>query len=446
MQEIPLHGAAVKNGGLTSMKSKNLLFLLPALLVLSSCQAVPQANNLKEDILIEDTLAHDEIFGNDFIGRKIAPNKLGDDPVSHPDSDAAIGVQTKVDDKGTVSTADDLISFRFVAPVKFEEGQLAPTTAVWTRTVSKPDGSEYPMDTATYECTEAYTQLEEGAGVYTIAQFNEAQEPDTDYTHFVVYTLRNIPLETYGDYFVSAYLTLSGEGGVNQVSKAVVSTVNPATYQAAYVAADGHYYLDGTFNGTPGIIPATSVRADGNKANFNNLDLVAGDTFVIKEFYNSKLYVHSFAEMATYDGNDKIASCFEADGSGNVKVKESKGGSYDLYFNSSNRLYTAENAPYGVHNGYYIKGSMNSWAQDAAYEMYSVRDNHAVSGTIHLDANAEFKVWKAEGDVWYGWPGKAVSTDSSLFENAGGNIKCLVAGDYRIYLNNSNEVWVNPVE
>ena len=430
------------------MKRKYLLTVLPALLVLSSCQAAPKANVLKEETFIEDTLAHDEIFGNQNFGRKIAPFKLGDDPVVHPDSDASIGVQTLVDDKGTVATSDDTISIRFVAPVAFTNENMGPTNALWTRTVSSPDGQTFPKDTGTFPSAQAYTKLQNGGGAYSIDQFNT--DNSTSYTHFVVYTLQGIPLETYANYYVSAYLTLSGEGGVNQTTKAVVVTVDPSLFKAAYNPTDGYYFLEGTLNGTPGVLPATSVRTGENKANFNNVDLLAGDAFVIKEFYNTKLYVHNFASAATYSGNDKIASCLEADASGNMKVKESKGGSYDFFFNGDSHLYTAPNAPYGVHNGFYIKGTMNEWAQNAAYEMYSVRDNLAVSGTIHLNVDDEFKVWKEDGNVWYGWPtDKAVSSDPSLFESNGGNggnVKCLVAGDYKIFLNNNSEIWINPVE
>ena len=443
----------VKNGGWNSiMKRKYLLAILPALLVLSSCQAAPKANVVKEETFIEDTEAHDEIFGNDYVGRKIAPKKLGDDPVVHPDSDASIGIQSIFDNKGNENPADDTYSLRFVAPVAFGEGQITPTNAVWTRTVSKPDGTAYTnMDTGTVASVHAYTQLQNGGDFYTIAQFNT--DNSTSYTHFVVYTLRNIPA-SFANYYVSAYLVLSGEGGVNQTTKAVVTTVDTSIYKAAYVADQGNYFLEGTIGGVANSrVAATRIRNGSNKAEFEYIDFAAGDVFTINEFYNTKLYVHGATECLGYAGSEKINSCFEDDESSahKLRVKASMGGSYGLYLNvTDNKLYTEADAPYGVHNGFYINGSMTSWTKNAAYEMYNDRNNKAVSATIHLNVNDEFKVWKEEGDVWYGWPtDKAVSANTSLFESTSGNgtnVKCLVAGDYKIFLNNNSEIWINPVE
>ena len=380
------------------MKRNNLLVLLPAILILSSCQAAPKVNNqnnLKEDTFIEDSLAHDEIFGNEFVGRKIAPKKLGDDPVSHPDSDSAIGVQTLVDNKDNADPSDDTISFRFVAPVAFGEGELGNTRAVWTRTVSSPDGTSYPMDTDTYECAEAYTQLREGSGVYTIAQFNEAQEPDTNYTHFVVYTLRNIPLATYANYYISAYLTLSGEDGVNQVSKAIVSTVNPAIYQAAYSPLLGNFFITGTFGGTPNRILATSTRTsdeDANKATFEGLSLAKNDKFVINEFYNTKLYVKN---VAKFTGENNHSGYYFVDDSDEMKTNFN--GSYNLYLTKDDQIYTT--ASNVVRPLYVSLKDVSWWTGDGAWTAICVFNNStSVSAWYKMSVDGDYLVSSADID------------------------------------------------
>ena len=422
-----------ENGGWNSMKKKCLLGILPALLVLSSCQAAPRANVLKEETFIEDTLAHDEIFGNQSFGRKITPYKLGDDPVEHPDNDPAIGVQTKIE--------GEYISFRFVAAVEFTNENIGPTNAVWKRTVSKPDGQVH-MDTDTIECATAYTKLGTDGDAYTIEEFNAAQEPDTSYTHFVVYTLRGIKLANYSDYYISAYLTLSGEGGVNKTTKAIVTTVDTSIYQAAYAPTEGHYYLEGTINGTPNRVPASRVRNGSNKAEFEYVDFVAGDVFTINEFYDTKLYIHGSSECLFYEGSTKINSCFEDDETSahRIRVKTSMDGSYGLYLNNvENKLYTEDGAPYNVLGDCYIKGTMNGWVEDPDYRMMHKRGNIAVFERIAFAAGDEFKVY-GNGGNWYGWRDAL----SGNFENSGGNIKCINAGDYTVYLNESQEVWVEP--
>ena len=203
------------------MKKKFLIAIIPALLALSACQGGAQ-EKVDKNLFLEDTLAHEEIFG-DINFSDLMPKasklgqpgirKLGSDPVEHPDLDPAIGVQSKVESAG-------YISFRFVAAVEFTKENIGPTNAQWTRTVSKKDGSSYPKDTGNIECTTAYTSLSSDGDPYTIDDFNEAQDPDSTYTHFVVYTLRNVPVDS-NDYFVSAYLTLSGVGGLSLTSKAV---------------------------------------------------------------------------------------------------------------------------------------------------------------------------------------------------------------------------------
>ena len=335
------------------MKKKYLIAILPALLVLSSCQAAPKAEVLKEDNFIEDTEAHDEIFGSQSFGHKVAPYHLGSDPVEHPDNDPAIGVQTKIEGEN--------ISFRFVAAVTFTNENIGPTHATWKRTVSKPDGQVH-MDTNTIECTKAYTKLGTDGDPYTIDQFNAAQEPATSYTHFVVYTLRGINLATYGDYYISAYLTLTD--GVEQTSKAIVTTVDTSIYQAAYIHNLGDYSVAGTFNGTPNVIPATSIRGNAeakDKATFEGLSIKKDDTLVINEFYDTKMYVKN---VANFTGDDNHSGYYFADESNEMKANFD--GTYNLFLTKDDQIYTT--ASNVVSNGpLYVDVNVSWWGNDSAW-------------------------------------------------------------------------------
>ena len=188
------------------MKKKILLAVLPALLVLSACQAGPKAKD--NNLFLEDTLAHDEIFGNVALeARSLQPRRLGEDPVEHPDADNfAIGVQSQVENTG-------YISFRFVAAVRFASSELDPTQAVWSRKVSYTNGNAKKVF-GTFPSTTAYTKISNGGSAYTIDDYNSAHEltGDNQFTHFVVYTLRNVPVDS-NDYYVSTYLTLSTKEG-----------------------------------------------------------------------------------------------------------------------------------------------------------------------------------------------------------------------------------------
>lgn len=380
------------------MKKRLFLGILPALLILSACNGgVQQIED--NNIFLEDTLAHEEIFGGEETGnRDLKPYRLNDDPVTHPDSDASIGVQFFIDDKGTVDESDDMVSIRFVAAVTFNESNITPTNAVWTRTVSSPDGTTFPKDTGTYECKKAYKKLNSGGAVYTIEQFNGAQEPDTSYTHFVVYTLRNIPKVTYANYYVSAYLTLSD--GLSQTTKAIAVSVN-GNEKYTYNPFEGKFFMVGSWSDS--IIEPTTVREGENKASFENKVLSAGSSFVIKEFYNTKLEVHRYS---TKRGN--VSDYYLADGSGSFVTNYY--GEYNFY------LKYVEDSPGVGHNELYTKAKVYSrqyfvdlglvtwWTnQGAKPELYVYKNaqgsNPKVEEFIKLEQISDTNIWKTPGNV-----------------------------------------------
>lgn len=324
------------------MKRKLLLGLLPSLLILSSCarvsneQVAEPKENIPEPAFVEDTEAHDEIFGKvGFGGQSLSVRKLVDVESSAP----AIGIQTKEDGAN--------ISIRFVAAVNFGEN-LGTATAKWTRALFGTDG--HPIS-AKYQraekpCAKAYDELadtEEDGGSLTIEEFN-ARTPGT-YTHFVVYTLLNIPKSTYKDDFLVAYLTvdLDGEGaGLPTVSKVVATTVDQNT-QLSFNTTDTSYFgVKKTASGYESFARAENKK-DGNHAQFDNITINSGESFVLVNNWVDEDISKDFFEVHGYDsilGNRGFTRLVE-----NSKfAKSTKSAPYYIYLSSTtnNMIYINE--------------------------------------------------------------------------------------------------------
>ena len=182
---------------------KTLLMLIPALMALSACGgANPEENN---DIFLEDTLAHDEVFGNNPSGFSFKSIR-NLDPVDGDLSSPRMGIQTH--------TADGKISVRFVAAVKLAN-ETVPVS--WTRSVFEDDGDlDSGKGTVTRLCAYKY------ASIYDGGDEPVAASTFGDYNYFVTYTIRNIPLSTYGNYYLNATLSING----TPIEKVVSTTVN----------------------------------------------------------------------------------------------------------------------------------------------------------------------------------------------------------------------------
>lgn len=413
---------------------KSLLLIIPALLVLSSCQAGPKSKE-NEERFLEDTLAHEEIFGNvEFDDFNLGVRKAVD-PVENPDvgEEISVGVQSTSEKSGH-------ISFRFVAAITFTDDNRDATVAKWTRAVSKPNGTKAMSAGDPIECTSAYKSLSASGDPYTIAQFNS--DHHTSHTDFVVYTIRNIPVDsTHNGYYVAAFLNLTV--GKVATSKAVVTTVDESL-QFAYVPTDGEYFLSGRIGGTDNqMVKATSKRTGGNRAAFEYVDFKEGDNFVLKEFYGVDLFVKD-SSILTYGTDDSsyIKQCFE-DSNGQIALKSGKAGSYGLYFKlNDDQLAREGDSPYNVGTGYYFKGTQNDWQEDSDYELMHIRNNDGNYGTlkdITFKAGDEFKVWRKSDNYWFGWHSNAGSNFTG--DNDGANIRCVNPGTYSIYFKN-NVVYV----
>ena len=157
---------------------KCLLVLLPVLMGLTSCsgaQAKP-ANDYfaRNDLIVEDTMAHEEIFGSAEVIRDLKPRQMND---VGTEASLKMGYQIQFDDKGTTSgdgyDEDDTISIRFIAAV-----MNLDVRAYWSRAIADYNGNagvniggvwKYKLDDgSTHESTTLYKTLTNGLDTVTV--------------------------------------------------------------------------------------------------------------------------------------------------------------------------------------------------------------------------------------------------------------------------------------
>lgn len=252
------------------MKKKLFIGLLPALMVLSACNGVGPQN---ESIFLEDTLAHEELF-DESVSLKSARNLNPTDPTA-----PAIGIQYKEekDDKDVVQ----YVSVRYVAAVKIVDSSKA--SASWTRTIYDEDGVEYKAESS-IEITKKYTTIYDGLETLSISDYNTSHS--TDYTHFVMYALRKIPLAYFGS-ALCASLTFD-DGKNDPITTKIVTTRLATTADSVQVALDSNdfdrdgYFLKGSLYGAPSAGVAEDTATKKGVASFStSLVLKESDSFAV---------------------------------------------------------------------------------------------------------------------------------------------------------------------
>ena len=224
------------------MKKKLLLIALPALMVLSGCSAVsikPAEKVNDADLMLEDTTAHEELFGD----AKLAPNKLGD-PEGDPAGDdpswtkmPKIGVQFASYEKDEAN----YYAVRYVAAIAGL--QSGAVTAEWTRGVSDEIGNELKPLSGGKMSTVEYNSLNNNLTPTAATSEGEG------YYKYIIYTLYDIPAIQVSSYVV-AYLTLSKSAQTPAVSKAVAARIGGGNaFSFAASKAEG-YFIQGKINGT----------------------------------------------------------------------------------------------------------------------------------------------------------------------------------------------------
>ena len=282
------------------MNKKLLLIVLPALMAISGCSklSVRPVNNANEnpvnDIMAEDTLAHEELFGEakeieDLGLVRTNPRKL--DPLTA--DDVKVGYQIKYSDNGE---DPDTISIRFVAAIK-DSG----VNAYWSRGLAQangyegaaPDGEHWKFkfsDTSEHLSSTVYTRLTSDGTPIEAGVAGDYLE----YEGFVIYTLRNIPYETYKDSYLAAYVTLvdktspsnwiRSQGVAVKIERDGAASKNRFYFDASYT---GHF-LEGTINNalrngsdnsTHSLLRANESAGDAYWAKYSEIDLLTTDSF-----------------------------------------------------------------------------------------------------------------------------------------------------------------------
>ena len=290
------------------------------MMALASCSGL--SKQAKPDIMVEDTLAHEELFGaaEGAVDLRIKKDPIPVDPLKTP----KIGVQyqPKYEEGGKYYFA-----IRFVAAIASPNVE-----AYWTRGVSDKTSTEVKTvgSNANTTVTTAYERVNDNGSVKAATSEGEG------YNYYVVYTLRNIP-EIQADSFIAAYLTISD--GVNEpVVSSVVAARVAGDHEFSFAAdkATG-YFLAGTVNGSQQVFDL-DAGVGTNKAQKLDQDLKANDLF---GYYKVTKGVSGYMSNFQYYGWETFKDqqyYLERDaGSELFKVRVS--GIYDIYINEGYKLW-----------------------------------------------------------------------------------------------------------
>ena len=345
--------------GRNCMKRKLLLACVPALMILGSCAgAQPE---VKPAEFIEDTLLHEEIFGDvSSLFGKAKRNALPDDV---DEAVPAIGVQKAVGESYT--------SIRFIAATSLTADDLGETEAVWTRTMYDASGEVFKV-AANKPSRKTYTALLDGNGTrYTIGEFNTKYK--TSYNSFVVYTMLNIPNSTYDNYYLNAYLTLTGSSKVSNV----LATNVAGNKRVSFPSTQEGYFLKGTINGQ-----ANELVSQTSDSRFEDVDMDAGDTFYV--CYNHTDETPADSVFGIYGKADMPNNPYFEGDSASQKIKCTTTHSYSFNSSASNPVGDTE----GGHTLTYTNNSNVTVETPLVYTLYA-DDNYQFANTISPKTNTQ---------------------------------------------------------
>ncbi len=316
------------------MKKKYLVALLPIALILSSCSSVSKTNN---NYFIEDTKAHEEIFGaissNQLQAIKLNPYKSLNDGVSL--YQPKIGFQRKTNNDGTFSV-------RFVAAL-----QSATDSAYWTRSVHNLSGTVEKEKTTT-EITTVYSVVN-GGDMPAAALDVEADDGTKPYDCYAVYCMFNIPA-SYSDYYIDAFVSVNN-GGNSVNSK--VGSIN---------VADGDKHNTFSLGNNDRCLAFVNGKAvesgnlNGNKVALYSAKLNAGDKLQVL-YVNQNDLTYSICGNQSLGRSDPDFSLFTTNDGLNVV----NSGTYNIYLNGSDQYYFEKEI--------YLQGKLGWGENDAVLEL-----------------------------------------------------------------------------
>ena len=341
-------------GGQYNMKKIIVLTILSALMVLPSCGARPIQNKVEEPEILEDTLAHEEIFGE----TKLELKEERDAPAFMSSEEPIIGIQSQ--------ESGSNIHVRFVAAVKID-GDLASATAVWTRTMYYDDTGDNETAHKVFKtetekpAAKAYTTLKNGEDELTISAFNTAHS--TSFNYFVVYTMLNIPKATYADYVLKAYVTVNDGGELS--SKVLATTVDQKTQFSYDLDKDktGYFGVKKSAAGAFSTFNADANALAGNYARFVNVSISKDDSFVLVNSASDYFDFYGYDKVHAVDSSDAV---FERNGTSQFAQAKANGSHY-LYLSSGsgteNYIYRTDASKTKT---FYLKPNDNWYQKDGS--------------------------------------------------------------------------------
>ena len=314
-------------------------------MALSACSGIPQQ---KANVLLEDTLAHEEIFGGVEGNNELkirAPRKEEQVPATLSMSN--IGVQYKPLENGYYAV-------RYVVAISDLN-----VTAVWTRDIGKPNGDR-PKNGQTLKvpCTTAYKALSASGGVEVPSSLGE------QYKGFVVYTLRNVPEADMNSYLF-AYLTISNENETVKSLGRITRLGGSNTFTINTDSMNG-YFLQGQINGSSNPVMVDGTPSSGNYAQKEDLTFRANDSFGLFK------YVPGNNEHFQFFGFEQCRRGlpFVSRVSENDYIKVPGAGSYKLYLNTSNEIHLVLPSVAQTSATVYLKPNNNWNINSARFAVY----------------------------------------------------------------------------
>lgn len=297
---------------------KLLLAVLPAITLLASCSGQPKVN--VANAMVEDTLAHEEIFGalpefeqDDKLVRKQLPDSGLWTPV--------LGFQDKDNGDGTTS-------IRIVAAV-----QGTVTTVTWTRCVHNIYGTVVTgKEKDNIEVTTIYEKLQEDDDSLTWAKDVEELDDEAGtkpFGYYAVYCLLNVPSK-YAHNYVNAFVTISdGE----HTTKSCGAVVNVADSNDVY-----YYSILGT-DRNAGFINKIARESDslGESQDlfcYKPISFSTNDTLEAFWINESNLTISKNTDAALGDAFDGMSFNDET-----KTVTFTKDAKYNVYFNGSSQYW-----------------------------------------------------------------------------------------------------------
>ena len=410
------------------MKKKFLLGIIPALLALSSCAGLGPKEDIKEEnLFVEDTLAHEEVFGEakiEMLGYK--------NPLREPAGPVAPVYGVQYQDAG------DNVHMRFIAAIWLANSSIS---VEWARTMYRGHGDDAGSvfkPEIDKECTKAYTSLANGTeDVLTIASINAQYGNGDDYNCFVVYTMLNIPKATYSDYSIMAYIKLNDVAPAKGIAATVGGTAN-AVFD---LDRDGHF-ISGRFNGTHDEYApeydALHVQG-GDNAVYYDVDLEPGDTIalVYRNLTNNVLLLNGTSRFINNSGyffnNSKKTMTAQFTGT------------YNLYLNGSDEIHTTASR---IVRPLYVRIENDSW-WDGSAKLFVYA--YGFTGPESSKVEKWFKVGDHLGNKYYlttedidtaVYTHVIVVRENPAYSNGGWDGKWNQTGDIALPLDNKNCIFV----